>query len=700
MNKLHNEKSPYLLQHKDNPVDWYPWGEEAFEKARSENKPIFLSIGYSTCHWCHVMAHESFENNETAAIMNAHYVNIKIDREERPDIDKVYMTAVQTMSGHGGWPLSVFLTPDLKPFYGSTYFPPKDAYGRPGFPTVLERIHEVWQNERENILQSAEQLMNELRHRHPVQTAGAEIDPALLKRTYHQIAAGYDPKFGGFGSAPKFPRPVMLQFLFRYHYRTKDEEALRMGLTTLMAMANGGMADHLGGGFHRYSVDAQWRVPHFEKMLYDQAQLAQAYMDAYQITQDETFAVVARETLDYVLRDMTSPGGSFFSAEDADSADPDDETHSAEGAYYTWKRFDIDRLLTKEESAVACHYFGVEENGNVLSDPHNEFTGKNILFTPLTIEQTAAQCSIAPSTAAVLLANAKKKLFDARLARRRPHLDDKILTSWNGLMIGAFSRASALFGKSEYAAAAIRAADHISTVLYDQENRTLRRRFRDGEAKYDAHLDDYAFLVSGLLDLYQSTQEIRWLTWANDLTGTMVSLFWDSAEGGFFDTTGRDRSVLVRMKESYDGAEPAGNSVAVMNLLRLHRITMNESYHAYAKKSLLYFCTLLDQSPQFMPALMSAVDYFLVAPEQLVIARGNDDTAETLLRACRNMFLPDLTVILLNDEEPNSLLTKGGYLQHMTARNKTTTLYYCNNFACHAPTTDVHEIVTHILRQK
>ena len=700
MNKLQNEKSPYLLQHKDNPVDWYPWGEEAFEKARRENKPIFLSIGYSTCHWCHVMAHESFEKNETAAIMNAHYVNIKVDREERPDVDKVYMTAVQTMSGHGGWPLSVFLTPELKPFYGGTYFPPKDGYGRPGFPAVLQRIHEVWQSERENILQSAEQMMSELRHRHPVQTAGAEIDPALLKRTYHQIAAGHDPKFGGFGSAPKFPRPVILQFLFRYHYRTNDTEALRMGLTTLMAMANGGMNDHLGGGFHRYSVDAQWRVPHFEKMLYDQAQLAQTYMDAYQITRDETFAVVARETLDYVARDMTSPEGSFFSAEDADSTDPDKETHSAEGAFYTWKRFEIDRLLTPEEATVVRYYFGIEENGNVLSDPHNEFTGKNILYTPYTIEQTAEHCSIDPSVAADLLANAKKKLLGARSGRRRPHLDDKILTSWNGLMIGAFSRASALFGQTEFTAAAVRAADHVYTVLYDPANRTLLRRYRDGEAKYEAHLDDYAFLVSGLLDLYQSTQESRWLTWANDLTGTMITLFWDSAEGGFFDTTGRDRTVLVRMKEAYDGAEPAGNSVAVMNLLRLHRITMNESFRTYAEKSLLYFCTLLDQSPQFMPALISAVDYFLAPPEHLVIAQGNDDTAERVLHIYRNMFLPDLIVILLNGKESNSLVREGGWVQNMSAQNNATTLYYCSNFACHTPTTDADEIIARIQRQK
>ena len=473
-----------------------------------------------------------------------------------------------------------------------------------------------------------------------------------------------------------------------------------MGLTTLMAMANGGMVDHLGGGFHRYSVDAQWRVPHFEKMLYDQAQLAQAYMDAYQITRDETFAVVAQETLDYVARDMTSPEGSFFSAEDADSADPDDETHSAEGAFYAWKRFEIDQLLTPEEAIVSRHYFGIEEKGNVLSDPHNEFAGKNILYTPLTVAQTAEHCSVTPLVAAELLMNAKKKLFEARLKRRRPHLDDKILTSWNGLMIGAFSRASALFGKTEYAAAAVRAADHVYTVLYDPAHRTLRRRYRDGESKYEAHLDDYAFLVSGLLDLYQSTQDVRWLTWAHDLTGTMIALFWDSAEGGFYDTTGKDRSVLVRMKEAYDGAEPAGNSVAVMNLLRLHRITMNESYHTYAKKSLLYFCAMLDQSPQFMPALMSAVEYFLASPEHLVIAAGNDETAERVLHACRNMYLPELTVILLTGKESDVLLKEGGWVQNMTARNNATTLYYCSNFACHAPTTDAGEIIAQIQRQK
>ncbi len=692
MNTLAKEKSPYLLQHASNPVEWFPWGDEAFAKAKAENKPIFLSIGYSTCHWCHVMERESFENESTAAIMNKYFVNIKVDREERPDVDKVYMSAVQTMVGQGGWPLSVFLTPDLKPFYGGTYFPPKDGYGRPGFPTLLERINDVWQKERENVLHSGEELTQQLNHRHPVDTRSAVIDETILKRTYHQLAAGYDPKYSGFGTGTKFPRPVVLNFLLRYYHRTNEQEALKMSLTTLMAMASGGMYDHLGGGFHRYSVDAQWRVPHFEKMLYDQAQLIHSYLDAYQITHDEFFATVARETLEYVLREMTLPGGGFASAEDADSHEPGSGGHKVEGAFYVWKKAEIEQVLTPEESAVFCFHYSVEINGNVESDPHNEFTGKNILFNPFTFEQTAEQLKLSVEIVRRLLESAKRKLLTARNERPRPLRDDKVLTAWNGLMIGAFARAGAVLNDVRYTNAAVACAAFIESKLYDVKTQTLSRRFRDGEVKFEAHLDDYAFLVTGLIELYQSTFDLHWLTWAEELMGRTVTLFWDSAEGGFYDTSGKDPTILVRMKEAYDGAEPTGNSMALLALLRLMQLTNDRSLQPYAERTMKYFCVLLEQSPQIMPQCMAAVEFYLVPPEHLVLISENGSTSEHFLRTVFEGFHPHLTVVSLDAASRKYFEGRFPMMRGMEVTGGRPTAYLCSNFACQLPTTDERQL--------
>ncbi|MFA6468067.1 MAG: thioredoxin domain-containing protein [Bacteroidota bacterium] len=692
MNRLSLEKSPYLLQHASNPVDWYPWGEEAFLKAKQENKPIFLSIGYSTCHWCHVMERESFENEAIASVMNKYFINIKVDREERPDVDKVYMSAVQTMMGQGGWPLTVFLTPDLKPFYGGTYFPPKDAHGRPGLPTLLERIHDVWQNEREDVIHSGEELTKQLQHRHYIESKNTEIDETILKRTYHQLAAGYDPKYSGFGSGTKFPRPVVLNFLFRYYYRTKDAEALKMSLTTLMAMASGGMVDHLAGGFHRYSVDPQWRIPHFEKMLYDQAQLVQSYLDAYQITHDGFYAAIARETLDYVLRDLTAPEGGFYSAEDADSIDPMNVENRVEGAFYVWKKSEVDGVLSVEESAVFCHHFSVEVQGNALSDPHQEFVQKNILFNPFTIEQTAVHLSMNPSHAEQLLASAKKKLLDVRNTRPRPLRDDKVLTSWNGLMIGACARASAILQDEHYLQTAIKAAEFLYTTMYSAEKKTLFRRYREQEVKFEAHLDDYSFVASGLLELFKATGDMRWLLWADELVGTMITLFWDSAEGGFYDTSGKDPSILVRMKEAYDGAEPTGNSIAVMVLLQLYHYTNNESLKGYAIKTLKYFCTLLGQSPQIMPQLMAAVEYFISPPEHLVIAVENISDAKQMIRAASDVFTPNLNIVVLNDQAKKYFSSRLPFMTDMKPVNARATSYLCRHYACQLPVVEAEEL--------
>lgn len=700
MNRLSDQKSPYLLQHANNPVDWFPWGTEAFEKARQENKLIFLSIGYSTCHWCHVMERESFENESIAALMNKYFVNIKVDREERPDVDKVYMTAVQTMTGQGGWPLSVFLTPDLKPFYGGTYFPPKDGYNRPGFPSLLEKIHEVWQNDRENILNSGEELIKALQHRHFIDSNNTELDDTILKRTYHQIAAGYDPKFAGFGSGTKFPRPVIFNFLLRYYYRTKEQEALKMSLTTLMAMASGGMYDHLGGGFHRYSVDAQWKVPHFEKMLYDQAQLINSYLDAYQITKDEFFATVARETCDYVIRDMTSKEGGFFSAEDADSVGSGQQNHKIEGAFYVWKRSEIESVLSEDETKIFCYFYSVEENGNVQSDPHQEFIGKNVLFNPFTIEQTAEHFSIKIYEVNSLLTSAKRKLFESRNKRSRPLCDDKILTSWNGLMIGALAHASRTLHNKSYVTAAIRAAEFIFSTMYDPENKILYRRYRDGEVKFEAHLDDYSFMVFGLLDLYQATFDLRWLNLAEELNGKTITLFWDSAEGGFYDTSGKDSSIVVRMKEAYDGAEPTGNSIAAMNLLRLYELTNAQSLKEYAQKTLKHFCTALAQSPQIMPQLMTALEYFLSPSEHLVIVSEQLNNAGSIIDTLSGEFIPNLNIIVMNDLQRNFFTKKLSFTKEMKMIDGSPTAYFCRNFACELPLKNIDEIKRKIFGQE
>jgi uncharacterized protein YyaL (SSP411 family) len=691
MNRLQYEKSPYLLQHAQNPVDWYPWGEEAFTKAKQEGKPIFLSIGYSTCHWCHVMERESFANETIAELMNKYYINIKVDREERPDIDKVYMSAVQMMTGQGGWPLSVFLTPELKPFYGGTYFPPRDGFGRPGFPTLLMRINEVWRQEKENVLQSSEELLNSLRHRHYIDSSNSEIDEAILKRTYHQIAAGYDQKFAGFGNGPKFPRPVLLNFLLRYYHRTKEEEALRMSLTTLMAMASGGMYDHLGGGFHRYSVDGQWRVPHFEKMLYDQAQLVHSYLDAYQITHDEFFATIAKETLGYVLRDLTSPEGGFYSAEDADSVDPENSDHKTEGAFYVWTTSEIDAVLSAEETNVFCHHYAVEAAGNALADPQHEFTKKNILYNPFTVQQTAEFCSLSIEHVTQLLESAKGKLFAKRNLRPRPHLDDKILTSWNGLMIGAFARASMVFADVKYRDTAMRAAEFFRSMMYDEEKQILYRRYREKEVKFEAHLDDYAFLISGLIHLYEATFDRRWLEWADTLMGRTMTLFWDSSEGGFFDTAGKDASILVRMKESYDGAEPTGNSVTAMNLMRLYHLTNTEAYHHYAEKTLKYFCALLNQSPQVMPELMSAVDYYLSPPLHLVLASSSLKEIEPFAAVTARNFFPNLNIIVLEGDSAEYFKRKFSFMKEMNEKEGVKA-YFCSQYQCKLPTADPAEL--------
>jgi uncharacterized protein YyaL (SSP411 family) len=586
-NRLAQEKSPYLLQHADNPVDWYPWSEEAFAKARKQNKPIFLSIGYSTCHWCHVMAHEEFEKADVAAIMNREFVNIKVDREERPDVDRVYMTFVQATTGGGGWPMSVWLTPDLKPFVGGTYFPPEDRHGQPGFKRVLERIAAAWRQDHGKIAGQGEKIIAALREASSGEASSAQrLDGKTLDAAYQQIAGGYDSRHGGFGGAPKFPRPVTLNFLFRVHARdvglgaadatepngsagaspthtaVRGERALEMALFTLRKMAAGGIHDHLGGGFHRYAVDGYWHVPHFEKMLYDQAQLATAYLDAFQITREAIFESVARDILDYVRRDMTAAGGGFFSAEDADSpvvAGVGDAGHSrnAEGAFYVWSKAEIDSALGSHSGVFDFHY-GVLPEGNAPadSDPLGEFNRKNILIERHTIAETAKQFHKSEDEVRRALERSRANLLALRVKRPRPHLDDKIITAWNGLMISAFARAAQIFDDADYLKAGTRAATFAREHLYDESGRVLARSYREGRG-VEGFADDYAFLIQGLLDLYEASFELSWLKFAIELQETQDRLFLDNKRGGYFGSAGQDSSILLRMKEDNDSAEPA-----------------------------------------------------------------------------------------------------------------------------------------------
>src|SRR6266704_3412625 len=659
-NRLAHEKSPYLLQHAHNPVDWYPWGEEAFAKARRENKPIFLSIGYSTCHWCHVMAHESFESEETAAIMNREFVNIKVDREERPDVDRVYMTFVQATTGGGGWPMSVWLTPDLKPFVGGTYFPPEDRYGQPGFEKVLERIAAAWKQDHGKIAEQGSKIVEALRESQDAQPeTAAKIDNQLFQTAYEQLSRSFDDKEGGFGTAPKFPRPVALNFLTRFYDRDPKSEsgkhALEMDLVTLRKMAAGGMHDHLGGGFHRYSVDRYWHVPHFEKMLYDQAQLAVAYLDAFQITRDRQYAAVARDILDYVARDMTAKEGGFFSAEDADSpvlAAGADRGHveTKEGAFYIWTKKEIDTALGDDAEIFDFHY-GVQAHGNAPegSDPQDEFRGKNILIESHTIPETAQRFKKSEEDIAKSLEQSREKLFAIRAQRPRPHLDDKVIAAWNGLMISAYARAAQVLDDRRYVEIALRAANFLRANLCDSSRDILYRNYREGRSDIEGFADDCAFVIQGLLDLYEASFDVEWLKLATQLQETQDRLFFDEKNGGYFSTSGKDQSVFLRMKDDNDGAEPAASSVAALNLLRLSQFHDDKQMAERARKTIDAFATTLSHFPSAMPQMLVALDYSLSKPRQIVIA-GKKDVPETqaLLEEVRRHFLPK-TVLLLAD---------------------------------------------------
>ena len=637
MNRLALERSPYLLQHAHNPVNWFAWGDEAFAKARADGKPIFLSIGYSTCHWCHVMERESFENDAVAQVLNQHFVSIKVDREERPDVDRVYMLFVQASTGQGGWPMSVWLTPDRKPFYGGTYFPPDARFGRPGFAAILQSLAEAWHTGRERGEQSSAKVLEQLGEYTRFDSRGQLPGSDAIEKAYRVFRGMFDSTHGGFGRAPKFPRPSVFNFLLRYYASSKNEEALDMVAETLRAMAKGGMHDHVGGGFHRYSVDERWFVPHFEKMLYDQAQLAISYVEAFQITRGGEFAATARDIFTYVLRDLTDSAGGFFCAEDADSAvDPSDPHDKSEGAFYIWSRDELNQFLGESVAAVFAYRYGVRDGGNVDEDPQGEFIGRNILYEEHTLEQTAAHAGLTVDEVRATLQQAKSKLLEIRSKRPRPLLDDKILASWNGLMISAFAKGAQALNEPRYGAAARSAADFLKRNLWDESRRVLRRRYRGGEAAVDAFLDDYAFCGLGLLDLYETTFQAEDFAWAVELAERALVLFQDDAQGGFFatssgisasavpaDTPSADATspeLVLRLKDDYDGAEPSGNSAMALLLARLSRMTGREEFRVAAERTLQIFASRMEEGAGGVPQMLVALQFVSAPPCEIVLA--------------------------------------------------------------------------------
>ena len=668
-NRLSNESSPYLLKHAANPVDWHPWGNEAFALAKEQNKPIFLSIGYSTCHWCNVMEEESFSNAQVAALINEVFVPVKVDREERPDIDQIYMQACQLLSPSCGWPLTLFLVPDGKPFYAATYIPKENRFGRLGLLELIPRVKKLWQEERQEILKSAESI-NAAIISSTIHLPGAEMDASLLDAAFKAYTVNYDAQYGGFGSGTKFPNPNILLYLLRYWKRTGNTQALAMVEQTLSAMRQGGIFDHLGYGFHRYSTDRMWRLPHFEKMLYDQALLITTYIETYQATSKEEYAQTAGEIIDYVLADMTAPEGGFYSAESADS-------EGEEGKFYLWRAEEINKTLGDREAAIARTFFQVKNEGNYVDPVSGEKTGQNIL--------NIAKDSKQPDEFEAI----RKKLLKTRNQRIRPDRDDKILTDWNGLMIGALAKAAKVLDQPEFGKAAQRSGAFILDNLRSKEGKLLHR-WRLGNAGLAGNAADYAFLIWGLLELYEWDFDVRWLAAAHDLTNQLINDFWDQKLGGFYLTAAQKDSFLPRIKESTDSALPSSNSLAMHNLIRLSRLTGKSKFAEKAAKISSIFSSKVKDSAPAYPMLLSALG-FALAPSQEIVIVGNPGAADTkkMLKVLRKNYSPNAVVLFKPDNEESPQIIKyAGFVEFMGAINNQATAYVCTNFKCNFPTTD------------
>ncbi len=674
-NRLITEKSPYLLQHAYNPVDWYPWGSEAFEKAKKENKPLLVSIGYSTCHWCHVMAHESFEDEEVAKILNERFVAIKVDREERPDIDSIYMRVCQILTGQGGWPLNVFITPDQKPFYAGTYFPKQSRFGRPGFIDVLQQLSEIYQKEHEKIEKTAARI-TEVLNKNASRNKKGELKQSVLHETFHQLSSNFDTIYGGFGQAPKFPIPHMLMFLMKYYEWTKHENALYFVNKTLVQMAKGGIWDHIGFGFARYSTDAMWLVPHFEKMLYDNALLLYTFSEAYQVTQNPQFKTIAEQIIEFVRRDMRNESGSFYSAIDADS-------EGEEGKFYVWTKQEVVEILGQELGEQFCHIYDITEEGN--------FEGKNIPNLIHTNEEKAAiTYQMELEELKEQLEQARQKLFEKRIERPFPHVDDKVLTAWNALMIAALAKAGAVFDQEAYIEMAKKALNFIENHLI-VDGRVMVR-YRDGEVKQQAFIDDYAYLLWAYIEMYEATFNLTYLHKGKQLADKMIDLFWDQENGGFFFTGHDSEAMLVKEKEIYDGALPSGNSVAAFALLKLSRLTGNLDLHESVQQMYSIFKEEVEKYPSghtfFLQSLLMEQ-----LPQKEVVIIGPKDCSKRkrLLNRIQQAYTMELSVLVA--EDPNQFAQIAEFAKNYRMINNETTIYICENFACQQPTTDVEEVI-------
>jgi len=691
-NHLINEKSPYLIQHAHNPVDWHPWSDEVFSKARAENKPIFLSIGYATCHWCHVMEKESFENEEAAGYLNDTFICIKVDREERPDIDAVYMAACQMLTGSGGWPLSIFMTPEKKPFFAATYLPRNSRGGRAGLIDICRQVKKLWVDDHEKIATSAGSITDSL-HRAFAFKAAGDPDETLFDTAYSQIKSGFDPQFGGFEPAPKFPTPHRLLFLLRCYHRTADARALDMVVKTLTAMRMGGIWDHVGFGFHRYSTDSRWLLPHFEKMLYDQAMIATAYLEAFQITREPLFAKTAEDIFAYVLRDMTTPEGAFYSAEDADS-------EGEEGKFYVWTTEEFQRVLEGEDSKRWESILRLSPEGNFTDEATRKKTGANIVHLTASLKKWAQKAGVPEAEFETEWARIRDRLYRVREQRIHPLKDDKILTDWNGLMIAALALGARILNNSEYETAARKAADFVLQKMRDAQGR-LYHRFRDGELAVEAHAADYAFLIHGLLSLYQTTFDLKFAEQARELQQEMTTNFWDDENGGFFSTPAGNVELPVRPKELYDGAIPSANSVALFNLLFLSRLTGNPQWEDRAQAQIRAFAGTVKSQPTAFTYFLCALDFALRPGEEIVITgESQAENTREMLAALNLNFTPNKVAIVKTAQNARQLNKFAGYTDGLEVVKDMAMAHICRNGSCTGSTTDTQTMLDKILGKR
>lgn len=677
-NRLINEKSPYLLQHAYNPVDWYPWSDKAFKLAAEKDMPIFLSIGYSTCHWCHVMERESFEDDEVAKKMNETFISIKVDREERPDIDTIYMTVCQMMTGHGGWPLTIIMTPDKKPFYSGTYFPKESRYGRPGMFDLIKGIDNAWKNKRNEVLSSANNIITHLMDYSNKNSVG-QINESVFKNAFDELNKRYDEVNGGFGNKPKFPSPHNFMFLLRHWKRTNNEEALSMVEHTLTKMRLGGVYDQIGLGFHRYSTDNEWLLPHFEKMLYDQAMLLNAYTETYQTTKKDIFKKTSEEIIEYLLRDMQSSEGGFFSAEDADS-------EGEEGKFYVWTIDELKEYLTNDDFELANKLFNVENEGNFYDESTGAKTGANIFFLSQTIEELSTELNYDLNELTEKVFNIRKILFNERKKRIHPLKDDKVLTDWNGLLIASLAKAGRAFENQTYIKSAGNAVDFIYGKMID-ENGKLLHRYREGETGIIANADDYAFMIYGLLELYESTYDFNYLEKAISLQEIFIQDFYDNQNGGFFFTSNSSEQLIIRTKDFYDSAIPSGNSVAIYNLIKLERITANDIYKQIIDKTLSFASDQVNSNPTAYTFLLCGLDSLLNSSYEIVLKGNKENISSEIQNVINQNFIPNRVVIQIN-EESNEFENIAKFTKDMKTEKDKVTVYVCENYACNLPTTN------------